>query len=132
MRKLATLFSCVGFIIQYIVPLLLFGTVVPYTHDGVQKGLTVMGYIAVGILAYIISKKVKEWLLQKPKSFKRALALSVFPVVWWLIIFLCLGWTSSFMLTFSNYWDKVIIFIIIGRGFYILSETLYDMGEETK
>lgn len=132
MRKLATVFSCVGFIIQYVFPLALFGTVVPYTHTGIQKGLTAMGYIAAGIMAYILSKKLKEWLLQKPKSLKRALALSVFPVIWWLLIFLCLGWISSFLLTFSNYWDKVIIFILIGRGFYVLSEALYNVGEETK
>lgn len=86
-----------------------------------------MGYIAVGVLVYFISKKLKEWILGKPKSLWRGLILSIFPIVWWLLIFLCLGWLSSFMLTLSHYWDKIIIFIIVGRGFYVASETLVNI-----
>lgn len=125
MKKISTVLNLVGFLIQYVAPLLLFGSVVPYTH--IEEGLTGMGYIAVGVLVYFISKKLKEWILGKPKSLWRGLILSIFPIVWWLLIFLCLGWLSSFMLTLSHYWDKIIIFIIVGRGFYVASETLVNI-----
>lgn len=124
MKKLATLFSFVGFVIQYIVPIVIFGDIVPYTADGFGKCLTGMGYVAIALALFFALKKVKEWILQKPKSIKRALLLSIPPIVWWAAIFIGLEFLSSFMLTFANYWDKVILFIILGRGCYVVSEAL--------
>lgn len=124
MKKLATLFSFVGFVIQYIVPIVIFGDIVPYTAEGFGKCLTGMGYVAIALALFFALKKVKEWILQKPKSIKRALLLSIPPIVWWAAIFIGLEFLSSFMLTFANYWDKVILFIILGRGCYVVSEAL--------
>ena len=128
MKKLATLFSLVGFAVQYLFPIILFGDIVPYTRDGIGKCLTGMGYIAIGLAVYFASKKVKEWLLHKPKSIVRALLLSVFPIVWWLVIMLGADFVSGFLLDFSNYWDKVILFIILGRGCCVVSEALSEEG----
>lgn len=128
MKKLATFFSIVGFAVQYLFPIILFGDIVPYTRDGLGKCLTGMGYIAIALAVYFASKKVKEWLLQKPKSIKRALWLSVFPIVWWVVIFIGADFLSAFVLDFSNYWDKVILFIILGRGCYVVSEALSEEG----
>lgn len=130
MKKLSTFFNFVGFCIQYLFPIAIFGDVIPYTRDGIGKALTGMGYIAIGLVVYFISKKLKEWILQRPKSLRRAVILSLFPIVWWLVVFLCLDWLSAFMLTFSHYWNKVIFFIIFGRAFYCLSESMQDMNEE--
>lgn len=124
MKKLATLFAFVGFAIQYIVPIVIFGDIVPYTTEGFGKCLTGMGYVAIALALFFALKKVKEWILQKPKSIKRALLLSIPPIVWWVAIFIGLEFLSSFMLKFSNYWDKVILFIILGRGCYVVSEAL--------
>ena len=124
MKKLATLFQFVGFAIQYIIPIAIFGDIVPYTAEGVGKCLTGMGYVAVALVLFFAFKKAKEWLLQKPKSIKRALLLSIPALVWWLAIYLGLEFLSSFMLTFANYWDKGILFIILGRGCYVVSEAL--------
>lgn len=124
MKKLATLFSFVGFVIQYIIPIVIFGDIVPYTAEGFGKCLTGMGYVAIALALFFALKKVKEWILQKPKSIKRALLLSIPPIVWWVAIFIGLEFLSSFILTFANYWDKVILFIILGRGCYVVSEAL--------
>lgn len=124
MKKLATLFSFVGFVIQYIVPIAIFGDIVPYTAEGVGKCLTGMGYIAVALVLFFAFKKAKEWLLQKPKSIKRALLLSIPAIVWWVAIYLGLEYLMSFMFTFSEFWCKVILFIILGRGCYVVSEAL--------
>ena len=129
MKKLATLFSIVGFAIQYLLPIIIFGDVVPYTRDSASRCLTMMGYIAIALVLYFIAKKAKEWLLQRPKSIKRAVILSLFPIVWWLAILLGVDALSAFVLKFSNYWDKVIIFILLGRGCYVISEALVGEGE---
>lgn len=130
MKKLATLFQFVGFVIQYLVPVVIFGDIVPYTKESVGKCLTGMGYIAIALLLFFVAKKFKEWLLQKPKSIKRALILSVFPIVWWAAIMLGVNFISSFVLKFSHYWGSVIIFILLGRGCYVVSEALTSAGED--
>jgi hypothetical protein len=132
MKKLATLFNFLGFAIQYLLPIILFGDVVPYTKEGLGRCLTGMGYIAVGLVLFFCFKKFKEWLLQRPKSIKRALVLSIFPIVWWFAIFLGLDVLSAFVIKLSVYWDKVILFIILGRGCYVVSEALANTEEGAK
>lgn len=132
MKKLATLFNFLGFAIQYLIPIVLFGDIVPYTKEGIGRCLTGMGYIAIGLVLFFCFKKFKEWLLQRPKSIKRALVLSVFPIVWWVAILLGLDFLSMFVLKISNYWDKVIIFILLGRGCYVVSEALANTEEGVK
>jgi mannitol-specific phosphotransferase system IIBC component len=130
MKKLATLFSIVGFVIQYLLPIIIFGDVVHYTRGGAERCLTVMGYLAIALALFFIAKKVKEWILQKPKSLKRALILSLFPIVWWLAIMLGVDALSAFVVKFAAYWDKVIIFILLGRGCYVISETILGEGDD--
>ena len=126
MKKLSNLFALLGFIIQYIVPVLLFGDIVPFVTNDVTVGkcLTGMGYIAIGVILFFALKKIKERILQKPKSIKRAILLSIPSIVWWVAIFLGLEYLVSFMMTFADFWNKVIIFIILGRGCYVVSEAL--------
>lgn len=128
MKKLATLFSIAGFAIQYLLPIVVFGDIVPYTKDGFGRCLTDMGYIAVALVLYFASKKFKEWLLQKPKSIKRALILSLFPIVWWGVVFIGVEFLTAFVANFSGFWDKVIIFILLGRGCSVVSEALTEEG----
>jgi putative Mn2+ efflux pump MntP len=132
MKKLATLFQFVGFIVQYILPIALFGDIIPYTKEGIGKCLTGMGYVAIGLALYFCIKKFKEWLLQKPKSIKRALILSVFPIVIWLAIMLGLDFLNAFIMKISAYWSKIIIFILLGRGCYVVSEGLSNTEEGAK
>lgn len=130
MKKLATLFQFVGFAIQYLFPIVIFGDIVPYTKDSVGKCLSAMGYVAIALALFFVAKKFKEWLLQKPKSIKRALILSVFPIVWWIAIMIGVDFISTFVMKFSNYWDSVLIFILLGRGCYVVSEALSSAGED--
>lgn len=121
---------CLGFIFQYIIPIILFGNVVPFTHGAVRAGLTVSGYIAGGTLLFIIINKIKAWLHSKPKSLTRGVILSAFPVAIWIIINIGLESVNRFLSSFIGYWHYVIVFIIIGRLFYIADEALAE--KETK
>lgn len=120
----------IGFLCMYIVPIILFGEVVPYTHDTINAGLTKAGYIAIAIIVIILCKKIRERIIKLPKSLVRGLILSIFPIAYWLIASVGVDYLLSFLLAVSKYLDRVIIFIIIGRLFYIAEETLH--GKEVK
>lgn len=131
MKKLSTLFSIVGFAIQFVAPVLLFGDVIPYTQESVGKCLTGMGYVAGAVLLFFALKKAKEWLLQKPKSILRGILLSLPSIFWWVAIFFALGYVRAFTMTLTEYWVKVIYFVVVGRICYIISEAL-DAEEGAK
>lgn len=124
------LLPCLGFLFQYIIPIILFGNVIPFTHGAIKAGLTASGYIACGVLLFILIRKLKEWLHSKPKSLTRGIILSIFPIAIWVIVNIGLGAVERFIASFIGYWHYVIIFIIIGRLFYIADEALAD--KETK
>lgn len=126
MKKLATFFSIAGFSIQYVLPIVLFGELVPYTKEGFGRCLTGMGYVAVALILFFASKKFKEWVLQKPKSLSRGLLLSIFPIVWWAAILIGLNFLGTVVMELATYWSAVIIFIVLGRGCYVVSETLSE------
>lgn len=130
MKWLKYAFYILGFAFQYCIPLLLFGGVIPYTHENLSAGLTGMGYIAIIIFGLIIGKKIKEKLLQRPKTLLRGIFLSLFPIAMWLIVNLCLGWIVGFVDEISLYWDKIIPFIVLGRLFYTIEEAM--VGSEVK
>ena len=132
MKKLSTLFSFIGFMVQYIAPLILFGDIIPYVRDHVGLSLTWMGYIAIGIFLFFVSKRLKEKVLEKPKSIIRAVLLSIFPIVWWLILFIGMSWISTLFLKVATYWKNIIYFIIIGRGFYIAGEAVCNIESKPK
>ena len=124
MKRLKHAFSLLGFVFQYIVPIILFGGVIPYTHEGIAAGLTKVGYMAVIVITLIVTKKVKEKLLQREKSLARAILLSIFPIALWLIMSFFIGWIAEFVDNLSIYWNKILIFIILGRVFYAIEETM--------
>jgi hypothetical protein len=129
MRIYSHILSVIGFIFQYIVPIVLFGNVIPYTHESLEAGLTVMGYIAIAVLILILSGKLKEKLQHMHKGLVRALLLSLFPIAYWLIVKIGINYLLSLFVALTQYWGYIIIFILIGRLFYILGEIVYDRSD---
>lgn len=124
MKIFSNIMAFFGFIFQYIIPIILFGNVIPYVHGSLSAGLTVMGYIMLGVIVLIISKKLQHKLLKMPKGLVRALLLSLFPVAYWLILKIGIDYTLNLMISIARYWGCVIIYIVIGRLFYIISEII--------
>ena len=129
MRIYSHILSGIGFIFQYIVPIALFGNVIPYTHESLEAGLTVMGYIAVAALILILSGKLKEKLHDMHKGLVRALLLSLFPITYWLLVKVGINYLLNLFVALAQYWGYIIIFILIGRLFYVLSEIMYDRSD---
>ena len=130
MKWLSRLLICLGFTFQYIIPLVLFGGVVPYTHSGVDKGLTKMGYIAFAVAAVIVSIKIREYFVKHKKGLVRGLILSAFPIAVWIIIGIGLGMVADFVYNLSQYWGRMLIFIVIARVFYIMEEWISEKNEK--
>ena len=122
MKKIKYAFALLGFVFQYVIPLILFGGVIPYTHDGVAAGLTKMGCAIIAIFCIIVIGKLKAKLIQRPKSLLRGFILSLFPVALWGVMYLLLGWLGNFVASLVVYWDKIILFIVLGRLFYTIDE----------
>lgn len=129
MKIWSYILSGIGFIFQYLVPIALFGNVIPYTHEAVEAGLTVMGYIAVTMLILIISGKLKDKLHHMHKGLVRALMLSLFPVAYWIIVKIGIDYLLNLFVALASYWGYIIIFILLGRFFYIISEMVYKEDE---
>lgn len=129
MRIYSHILSGIGFIFQYIVPIALFGNVIPYTHESLEAGLTVMGYVAVAALILILSGKLKEKLHDMHKGLVRALLLSLFPITYWLLVKVGINYLLNLFVALAQYWGYIIIFILIGRLFYVLSEVMYDRSD---
>lgn len=115
-----------GFLFQYVIPIILFGNVVPYTHGALTAGLTTIGYIALAVLIFIISGKIKDKLQSVPDSVIKAVILSVFPIMYWFIAKLGIDYLLNFVTKLAQYWGYVIIFIVIGRLLIIASELVKD------
>ena len=126
MKVWSYILSGIGFIFQYIIPIFLFGNVLPYWREA---GVTVMGYIAIAIIALIICGKLKGKLHEMPKGLVRASLLSLFPIAFWLIVKIGVNYLLNLAVDLAQYWGYVIIFIIIGRLFYIISEIIYEKGK---
>lgn len=113
-----------GFLFQYIMPIIVFGMVIPYTHGELEAGLTGAGIVALAIVILIIANKLKEVLKDQPKCWLRALILSIFPIAIWCVLGIGLDKVANFFLTLIDYWWFALTFIIIGRVFFIVEETL--------
>jgi MFS family permease len=110
----------------------LFGNVIPYTHESLEAGLTVMGYIAFAIIVIIVSGKLKDKLHGMRKGLVRAILLSLFPIAYWIIAKIGINYILNLFIALAQYWGYMIIFIVIGRLFYIISELVYDKSEKGK
>lgn len=113
----------IGFLFQYIAPIALFGFVVPYYHGTLQSGLTSFGYLALIVAALVIGSKLKKTTKTFPKGFIRGILLAGFPLIGWAIVSLVADYLLAFITLFVRYWDKTLIFILIGRIFYLIDES---------
>lgn len=132
MKWCKRLLLCLGFTFEYILPILLFGGVVPYTRDTVEAGLTKAGYIALALIALILIRKAKEKIITLPKSLARGAVLSLFPLIVWVVVNVGLSWCLSAIESLCLYWDRILLFVVLGRVFYIMEEALTERESKEK
>ena len=114
-----------GFSFQYIMPIVVFGMVIPYTHGTMEAGLTGAGIVALAIIIAICGSKIKEALKSQPKCWLRAAILYLlFPTAIWCVLGIGLDKVANFFLTLIDYWWFALSFIVVGGIFFVIEETL--------
>ena len=124
--------SVTAFTFEYVIPILLFGRIVPYTRGELAAGLTAMGIIALCVLLLILVKKFKESVIRWEHSIKRGIILSLIEAVPVVLIAIFLRWLAPTVAAILEYWYDVIPFFVIGRVFYCINEILYEKERESK
>lgn len=128
MKKIVILLCAAGFTFQYIIPAALFGGVFDYTHA--KGGLTKVGAFVLFLLLYILSRRLRDRFVQMDKGLKRGIILSLFPIAGWILINFGIDFLQNLITEIAICWDKIIIFIILGRAFYVGAEIIEEGGEE--
>ena len=124
MKVLKNALFILSYLLQYIMPIVLFGGVVPYTHGELGAGLTGAGVIALCLVLFLLYRKVKEFIKDKLTGVAQALLLSVFPISMWVTVGKGIYGVISFVNTLVDYWWTALIFIILGRVCAIAGEAL--------
>lgn len=147
MKAVKIILRILAFTCTYIVPVLLLGVISPLvtgelgttetsasggTGASSGIGLTGMGYIALAIAVVIVAFKLLTKVLKMKKGWLRALIISAYPIGIWLLVFLGIDYVRAIMLSISQYWIKVGIFIFIGRTLAIVEECLSETPTEKK
>ncbi len=141
MKAVKIILRILAFTCTYIVPVLLLGVISPLVTGELGPtettktggiGLTGMGYIALAIAVVIVAFKLLTKVLKMKKGWLRALIISAYPIGIWLLVFLGIDYVRAIMLSISQYWIKVGIFIFIGRTLAIVEECLSETPTEKK
>lgn len=134
MKGIKITLKTASFIFTFIIPILLLGIISPLVRGEMGAGLTGLGYIALACTIIVCAIKLLGRVLKMKKGWKRALLISAFPISLWLVVMLGINYVQAILLSISNYWMKVGIFIIIGRIFDVIGECLeeyYIPGKNT-
>lgn len=112
----------VGFTFQYTIPIVVFGSILPYTKEDIGRGLTTIGVIAVLVFASLIIKRLKKRVHEWKRGAPRALVLALFKIVPVVIITLFMRWFEPLIYSIIRYWYRMLIMFVIGWAFDILAE----------
>ena len=80
-----------------------------------------MGYIAIAIGVLIVCDKLEHRLEYMDDGMLKELLKSIFPIGKWLLAGFALSWVTDFVANLTLWWWDMLIFIIIGRLFYIIA-----------
>lgn len=130
MKLARILLYCAGYICQYIMPIVLFGIVVPYYHGTIAPGATGAGIVALCIILSITYRRLEEKIEKNLSGFWHGFILSIFPITIWIALGIGIYRVLEFFNTLANYWWTALIFIIIGRVCTIIADSINDIGGE--
>ena len=130
MKWLPKVFYVVGFTLEYVIPLLLFGFVSPLVHGKLDEGLTTVGIIGVVILGFILLGKIKAAVKEWDKSLLRALILSLIKAIPLFIFAIFLRWLIPFVDSLLTYMWRIIPPFVCGCFFDMAAEYLEVKNEK--
>ena len=127
MKKLRTALYIFAYLSQYIMPIVLFGFVVPYFKGAMGPGVTGAGIVALCLALFITYRRIEKKIDESCKGFWHGFFLSIFPILMWVILGLGISRVLHFVNTLVDYWWIAFIFVILGR---ILTTVADAMAEK--
>lgn len=124
MKWISRLFYVIGFILEYVVPICLFGVVTPLVHGKLEEGLTAVGALAVVILAFIIIGKVKDIVKEWKKSLGRAIILALLKAVPLIAFALVIHFLAPLIDKLQEYVWRIVPVFSVGLIFDVVGEYL--------
>lgn len=124
MKWMIRIFYLIGFTLEYIVPILLFGVVTPLVHGKMDEGLTVMGILALCIASVIALIKFGATVRKWEKGVYRALILALMKAIPLIVFSALVGWLRDFAAALTTYMWRIIPIFIVGLLFDITAEIL--------
>jgi hypothetical protein len=121
-KLLAFLLYAVGFTFQYTIPVIVYGSVLPYNREDLGRGLTAAGVVALLIICAAIAKRLKKRVHEWKRGALRALVLVVFKAVPVIIFTIFLRWVEPLLFSMIHYWYRILILFAIGWAFDVLAE----------
>lgn len=121
------LYVC-GYICQYLMPIILFGFVVPYYRGTTGARATGAGIIALCLILAITYRKIEKKIDENCKGVWHGIFLSIFPIVIWIALGIGIQRVLNFVNTLVDYWWIAFIFIIIGRVLTTVADEMTERG----
>lgn len=126
MKAIKITLRILSFTATFIIPIVLLGVISPLVHGQLGSGLTGLGYIAVALAIVVVAFKLLGTILKMEKGWKRALLISAFPMSLWLVVWLGIDYVQVLILSISQYWLKVGLFITLGQALSVLESCLNE------
>ena len=126
MKALRTVLYVFSYISQYLMPIILFGIVVPFYHGAIGPGMTGAGIIFTCLALSLAYRKIEKKIDDSVKGVWHGALLSLFPIIVWIVLGIGIQRVLTFVNTLIDYWWIAFIFILIGR----ICATVADAMEE--
>lgn len=114
----------IGFVLEVVVPICLFGMVTPLVHTETKDSLTAIGLIVAIVFVCILLSKFKGMVREWKKGVLRALLLAVIKAVPVIVLCLALYFILPIIVRFSEYAWRIVPIFVIGLGFDVAAEVI--------
>lgn len=116
-----------SYIFQYLMPIMLFGFVVPYFRGQKVVGLTGVGVIAFCLVLALTYGKIQKKIDKNVSGIWHGILLSIVPIIAWVAMGLGIQRLLNFVHTLVDYWWIAFIFIILGRICFTVADTMEEL-----
>lgn len=124
-------FHTLSFIFEAVLPVLLFGNILPYTHEGKEAGLTKIGYIAAATLTVLLAIKLVKC-IDKTRMFRRQVIISAILIVVWMVLGHGLVYIADILNGICLYWGRITLFLLIGQLLKLVAVKMQEVEKDER
>lgn len=114
----------IGFALEVVVPICLFGAVTPLVHTETKDSLTAVGLIVAAVFVCILLGKIKGAVKEWKKGVLRALLLALIKAVPVAVLCVAMYYVIPILVRFTEYTWRIAPIFAIGLGFDVAAEVI--------